>query len=95
MVTSYIAIKYTDYIKVFTDSSKTPDGRVSAAFCITELNVEINKVLTNNISIYTGEMVAIKISLNYITEMVSTLNSDTPIIILSDSLSVLESLRLV
>ena len=38
-------------------------------------------------------MVAIKIAIEYITEMVSTLNNDTPIVILSDSLSVLESLR--
>ena len=38
-------------------------------------------------------MVAIKIALEYITEMDSTLNSDTPIVILSDSFSVLESLR--
>ena len=90
---SYIDIKYADYIKVFTESSKTQDGRVSSTFCIPKLNVEISKRLTNNISIYTGEMVAIKIALVYITEMVSTFNSDTTIVILSDSLSVHESLR--
>ena len=38
-------------------------------------------------------MVAINIAIEYIAEMVSTLNSDKPIVILSDSLSVLESLR--
>ena len=38
-------------------------------------------------------MVAIKISIECITEIVSTLNSETPIVILSDSFSVLESLR--
>ena len=38
-------------------------------------------------------MVAVKIAIEYITEMVSMLNSDTPIVILSDSLRVLESLR--
>ena len=53
--TSYIDIKYTDYIKVFTNSSKIPDGGVSAAFCIPELNVEISKKITNNISIYIQE----------------------------------------
>ena len=75
MATSYIDTKYTDYIKVFNDSSKTPDSRVSAAFCIPELNEEISR-LTNNISIYTVEMVAIKIAIEYITEMVSALSSD-------------------
>ena len=38
-------------------------------------------------------MIAIKIAIEYISEMVSTRNSDAPIVILSDSLSVLESLR--
>ena len=38
-------------------------------------------------------MVAIKISIECITEIISTLNSETPIVILSDSHSVLESLR--
>ena len=52
VTTSYIDIKYTDYIKVFTDSSKTPNGRVSAAFYIPELIVESSKRLTNNILIY-------------------------------------------
>ena len=52
--TSYIDIKDTDYNKVFTDSFKTPNGRVSATFCIPELNVEISKRLTHNISIVTG-----------------------------------------
>ena len=50
LATSYIDIKFTDYIKVFSDFTKTPNGRVSAAFCSPELNVEVSKRLTNNIS---------------------------------------------
>ena len=92
MANSYIDINYADYLKVFTDSSNTPNGRVSAAFYIPELNVEISKRLTNIISIYTAEMVAIKMELDYITETVSAPNSDTSIAILSESLSALASL---
>ena len=91
MDTSYIDIKYTNYIKVFTDSSKTLNERVSASFCIPEFNVEISKRSTNIISIYSEEMVAIKIALEYITEIASTLkllNSDTFLVILSYSFSV-------
>ena len=39
-------------------------------FSIPELNVEISKRSTNDISIYTGVMVAIKIAIEHMIEMV-------------------------
>ena len=56
------------HIIIYTDASKTLDGKTSAAFCIPEFDFKCCVRLTNNITIFTAELAAIKLALLWILE---------------------------
>ena len=78
---------YRNSILVYTDASKTTDHKATAAFCVPELNIEHSARLTDNITIFTAELTAIKLALLWV---INTLNKD--ISIFSDSYSSLQAI---
>lgn len=76
------------FIKIYTDASKTDDNRVGAAFIIPEINVMLNKRVNDKLSVFTGEMLAILLALEWVE------NSKTrKVLIGSDSSSALNSFK--
>jgi len=49
-------------------------GKTAAAFCIPELEIEYSARLTDGITIFTAELVAIKLSLLWIVENSNNIN---------------------
>ncbi|XP_037531828.1 uncharacterized protein LOC119409038 [Nematolebias whitei] len=78
---------YYGHVQIYTDASKI-DGRIGIAFTIPEFNVNIGKRVTDRLSIYTGELLAILLALQWI-EDVKPLQA----IICSDSSSALISIK--
>ena len=86
---SHIDEHYSDHTCIYTDGSKDPiSGTVASAYVIPSLMIQYSERLSNNLSIYTAEFLAIKKSLCWIRE-----NKPKKSAILSDSLSVLTSLK--
>ncbi len=66
----YIGIKYEQYVQVFTDASKNPqNGQMGVAYVIPRLKVSGGKIISNYVSVFTGELLAILIAMNKIYEM--------------------------
>jgi len=78
---------YKDSVHIYTDASKTINNKTSAAFCIPSLHIEHSARLTDNISIFTAELTAIKLALLWI---INTLTED--VCIFSDSYSSLQAI---
>ena len=57
---------YERYLHVFTDPSKLDSGQTAAAYCVPELNIEYSCCLPDDVTIFTGELVALKLSLLWI-----------------------------
>ena len=55
-------------LHIYTDASKTLDGKTSAAFCIPEFDFKCGVILKNSITIFTAELAAIKLALLWILE---------------------------
>ena len=79
---------FTNHIKIFTDGSKDNLGRVGSAVYISDFEVGLTFRLPNGLSVYTSELVAIREALRFIKD-----NKIQNSIILSDSLSTLQSLE--
>ena len=84
--------KYTDRLAIYTDGSKVEGGRVASAFVIPELGVSQGVRISDNLTVFTSELIAIKLCLKWITEN-STLLHNRNIVIYSDSLSSIISLE--
>ena len=80
--------RYPDFIKVFTDGSKDSRGIVGSAYCIASLSIKRSFRLSDNVSVYTAEMVAIREALRFILN-----HKIIKAIVATDSLSVLQSLQ--
>ena len=79
--------EYRTMTHIFTDGSKTTDEKVGSAFCVPSLGVEQAIRISDDSTVYTAELIAIKLALTWI--------KDAPVnryIIFSDSLSALQSL---
>ncbi|GFS24530.1 reverse transcriptase [Elysia marginata] len=80
---------YPNHLKIYTDGSKKEDA-VSIGIHSKDLNIEISKRITNNSSITTAELIAIREGLQEVKNKGSNQGN---IVILSDSLSATTSLR--
>ena len=78
---------YTNFTQVFTDGSKDGRGHVGAAYHVDKIGVQENFRLTNDITVYTAELVAIKEALTFIQK-----NVLGKVVIFSDSLSAIQSI---
>ena len=87
--------QYTDSLAIYTDGSKDQSGKVAAAYCVPELNITCKRRLPDNMSIYTAELIAIKLAIEWIIaeEGVSLKEDSRQVAIFSDSLSSLQSLQ--
>ena len=87
-VSRYQEEKYSMFTKIYTDASKTDDNRVGAAFIIPETNVMLNKRVNDKMSVFTGEMLAILLALEWV-------ENSRPMEVLtgSDSSSALTSIK--
>ena len=67
-MSSYILQFYGRYLHVFTDASKLDSGQTAAAYCIPELDIEYSCCLPDDVTIFTGELAASKLSLLWIKQ---------------------------
>jgi len=74
---------------IYTDGSKTDNGRVAAAFYVPSADVRQAARLNDDVTIYAAEMTAI----NMVLQWLVTLEKLPTTVIFSDSLSSLQSLR--
>jgi len=81
--------RYSGRLAIYTDGSKSTEGRVTSAFVIPELNVCFKYRISDNLTVFTSELVAIKLSLLWLLEQKScpALSGDRKVVIYSDSLS--------
>uniref|UniRef100_A0A671QEF9 Reverse transcriptase domain-containing protein n=1 Tax=Sinocyclocheilus anshuiensis TaxID=1608454 RepID=A0A671QEF9_9TELE len=87
-VQQYIEQTYYSILQIYTDGSKDPEsGITAAAVYIPQFKVKISKRISDHISVYTTETIAIFLALQWIEE-VQPIRS----VICTDSLSVLNSL---
>src|SRR5207244_3974295 len=77
-------------LQVYTDASKSDSGKLTAAFVIPELNQSLKLRLTDNGTVYSAELMAIKIALDWITKNIKN-SRDT--VIYTDSMSAIQSLE--
>lgn len=85
----HINQQYAQYMQVYTDGSKIPENQCTGvAFSVPERNVCVNKRTTDCLGVYTVELVAVLLALQWIDD-----NKPGNILICSDSVSVLKSLR--
>ncbi|XP_037536736.1 uncharacterized protein LOC119413748 [Nematolebias whitei] len=80
--------KYYGYVKIYTDASKNTAGQIGAAFIVPEFGVKVGKRLNNKLSVYTGEMVAILLAVQWIED-----NQPLRSVICSDSSSSVISIK--
>ena len=83
---------YKSHLHIFTDASKC-ENRNAAAYCIPSLDIEYSCRLPDIVSIFTGEMTAIKLALGFIKENCNICGFPDKIAIFSDSLSVLTAIK--
>ena len=74
---------------IYTDGSRTEDGRVAAAFYVEDLEYGHTKRLQDNSSVYAAELAGIGMAIDWIERA----SVSTKIVIFSDSLSAMQSLR--
>lgn len=80
--------KKTGKFALYTDGSKSTDGKVGAAIYAPSIGLRRNVRITDHASVYTSELIAIKCALSYIID-----TNRTNSVIFSDSLSVLQTLK--
>ena len=68
-VRSHIEHKYTNCLKVYTDGSLLDNQEAGSAFVIPALKVEKSYYIGKNRSIFTAELIAILMALNYILDL--------------------------
>ncbi len=89
LVNNYVKINYYNYMTIFTDRSKNPGSEhVGAGVYIPEFNVEISKIIIDGVSVFTSEIVAIILGLQWIEEV-----RPERVVICSDSAAALSSLN--
>jgi len=84
---------YKNDLHIYTDTSKTTEGLTAAAFFVPEFNVKFAVRLSNDISIFSAELIAIKMSLDWVLEFSQQFNLVKNIAIFSDSLSSLTAIK--
>ena len=87
---------YASRIHVYTDASKTSEGKVGIGCYVkgdpTVGEIELSARITDDVSVYAGELSALRLALEYIKQL-STLTGQTRFAIFSDSLSAIKSLQ--
>jgi ribonuclease HI len=80
--------KFANFLQIYTDGSKQNNNRTASATYIPSLDIIISRRIPDNCTVYTSELTAILLALNWILE-----NKPSNIIIFTDSLSSILSLQ--
>ena len=82
-------------LAIYTDGSEGRSGRVTSALYVPELNVKMAKRITDNLTVYTAELIAIKLRLEWINENDhdGAFSENVDVALFSDSLSSLISIQ--
>jgi len=83
---------YENDLQIYTDASKTTDF-TSAAFFIPEFDVKVAVLLPKDISIFSAELIAIMMALDWVLEFCNQYNIVNDIALFSDSLSSLTAIK--
>jgi ribonuclease HI len=85
---------YSNCIQAYTDASKQQNGKAGIGFYIPQYNINISERITDNVSIFAGELTAMKRAIETFNSLASskTIQADTPLVIFSDSLSSIQSI---
>ena len=83
---------HSNQLHIYTDASKTTDI-TSAAFFIPELKVTSAVLLPSDLNIFSAELIAIKLSIEWILNSFREYNIIKHIVIFSDSLSSLSAIK--
>ena len=81
---------YSNHLHVYTDGSLLDNGECGAAFSIPQLKLSKSYYLGTHLSIFTAELTAIMMALNFLMDFV---NRNKNVVIFVDSLSVLKTLK--
>ncbi|XP_024859831.1 uncharacterized protein LOC108230932 [Kryptolebias marmoratus] len=87
-VENYIKREYSEYIQIYTDASKMLNNQVGISFIAPDLNFMKHKRISDNLTVYTGELMAILMALEWVEEM-----ERRKVVICSDSSSALISIK--
>ncbi len=79
--------EYYSYVQIYTDASKSLDNKIGEAFTVPEFHLSVRKRTSDELSVYTGEMIALLLAIQWIEE-IRPLKS----VICSDSCASLASL---
>ncbi len=79
--------EYYSYVQIYTDASKSLDNKIGVAFTVPEFHFSVRKRTSDELSVYTGEMIALLLAIQWIEE-IRPLKS----VICSDSCASLASL---
>ncbi len=79
--------EYYSYVQIYTDASKSLDNKIGVAFTVPEFHLSVRKRTSEELSVYTGEMIALLLAIRWIEE-IRPLKS----VICSDSCASLASL---
>lgn len=88
-VEQHLALNYFGTLQVYTDGSKDPTvGSTSAAFFVPEFELVISRRLSDNLSVFSSELVAILLALQWAEDV-----CPMRMVVCSDSLSALQSIQ--
>ncbi|KAI2667110.1 hypothetical protein H4Q32_003505 [Labeo rohita] len=88
MVQQYLSDKYNDMVQIYTDGSKDPDtGRTGAAVYIPEFDISIKQRTSDNLAVYSVELLAILLALIKIEDF-----KPNTFVVCSDSMAALVSI---
>lgn len=84
----YIRNSYNNYLRIYTDGSKSKQECVGVGIHIPEFKINMSKRLSDQLSVYTAEIVAVIIALQWVEEV-----RPDRVVICTDSLSVIKSIQ--
>lgn len=79
---------FHNYLKIYTDGSKNKQECVGIGIHIPEFKINISKRLSDRLSVYTAEIVAVIIALQWVGEV-----RPDRVILCTDSLAVIKSIQ--
>ena len=87
-VNQYLKKQYYNSLQVYTDGSKDQNDHVGTGVYIPQFNIKIGKRITDQLSVYTAEMMAVIIALQWVEEV-----RPDSVVVCTDSVSALLSLQ--
>jgi len=78
---------YFDYLKIYTDGAKNKQECVGVYIHIPDFKIHLSKRLTDRLSVYTAEIVAVIIALQWVEEV-----RPDRVVICTDTLAIIKSI---